>query len=83
MGLFSGSGRNRTNDPGRFRALETQVSCPSCRNQYFYERRAQLNTAMFSFCNLDWANKSVTGLICSQCSYICWFYEVPARIDPS
>ncbi len=81
MGLFSGSGKSRANDPGRYRALGAQISCPQCRNQYFYERRAQLNTALFSLVNLDWANKSATNLICSQCSYISWFFEVPARID--
>jgi hypothetical protein len=33
----------------------------------------KLNTATASLFNLDWANKSATCLVCSDCSYIHWF----------
>lgn len=34
---------------------------------------AQLNTAMASFFNLDWANPTAECRICGQCGYVHWF----------
>ena len=47
--------------------------CPICKNNYFYSRKAQLNTAAASFFNLDWANRSATCFVCTQCTHISWF----------
>lgn len=47
--------------------------CPICKNNYFYSRKAQLNTATASFFNLDWANRSATCFVCTQCTHISWF----------
>ncbi|MFN8273656.1 MAG: hypothetical protein U0X58_02120 [Flavobacteriaceae bacterium] len=50
-----------------------ELVCPICRNNLFYTRQAQLNTAVASFFNLDWANKSATCFVCSECTHISWF----------
>lgn len=39
----------------------------------FDERQAQLNTAVMSFFDLDWLNKSARCLVCEKCEYIRWF----------
>lgn len=47
--------------------------CPVCSGVLFWRREAQLNTAVASFFNLDWANKSATCFVCAECSHISWF----------
>ncbi len=47
--------------------------CPICQNNQFWTRQAQLNTAAATFFNLDWANKSATCFVCSECTHISWF----------
>ncbi len=47
--------------------------CPVCGNNMFTSRRAQLNTAVASFFDVDWANKSATCFICTECTHISWF----------
>ncbi|MEJ5994727.1 hypothetical protein WG904_09900 [Pedobacter sp. Du54] len=50
-----------------------ELICPICKNTLFYSREAQLNTATASFFNLDWANRSATCFVCSECTHISWF----------
>ncbi len=52
-----------------------KLCCLVCDNQKFFRRNAQLNTAMATFFNFDWANKSALCLICDQCGYIHWFMD--------
>lgn len=47
--------------------------CPVCKEVLFYSRPAQLNTAVASFFNLDWANRSATCFVCANCTHISWF----------
>ena len=47
--------------------------CPICKNDHFFSREAQLNTAAASFFNLDWANRSATCFVCADCTHISWF----------
>jgi hypothetical protein len=49
------------------------LRCPVCSNTHFWTKQAQLNTAMATFFNLDWANKSATCFVCSECTHISWF----------
>jgi hypothetical protein len=49
------------------------LRCPVCNNAYFWTKQAQLNTAMATFFNLDWANRSATCFVCSDCTHISWF----------
>ena len=50
-----------------------ELKCPVCNNKLFWTKRAQLNTAVASFFNLDWANRSANCFICSSCTHISWF----------
>jgi hypothetical protein len=67
MGLFIKS------DPQTIEVKGNELICPICRNKYFWTRKAQLNTAVASFFNLDWANRSATCFVCSECTHISWF----------
>lgn len=49
------------------------LRCLICGYDLFLCREAQLNTAVATLFNLDWANKSAVCLICDQCGYIHWF----------
>ena len=49
------------------------IVCPVCHNDRFWIRRAQLNSAVSTFFNLDWTDRSATCFVCSECSYIFWF----------
>lgn len=55
--------------------LGNQLHCAVCRNELFFVRRAQLNTSVATFFNLDWANRSATCFVCSNCTHISWFLE--------
>ena len=53
--------------------LGRQFLCPVCNNPRFYRGKAQLNTPLLSFFNLDWANRSATHITCSNCGHMSWF----------
>lgn len=76
-GMFSSS---KKDEPARYLAAATEVTCPHCSHTLFRERRAQLNTAAMSLLDLDWANPSATTLICANCSHIEWFLDSPQRV---
>lgn len=50
-----------------------ELICPICSNNHFWTREAQMNTAVATFFNLDWTNRSATCFVCSECTYIFWF----------
>ncbi|MEW5922315.1 MAG: hypothetical protein AB1796_15515 [Bacillota bacterium] len=60
-------------DTKRYRAGGIAISCPHCQNDTFEKGAAQLNTAVATFLNLDWLNKSATILACLKCGRIQWF----------
>jgi len=47
--------------------------CTACGNDKFWRRKAQLNTALATFFDFDWANRTAVCAVCSQCGYIHWF----------
>jgi predicted nucleic-acid-binding Zn-ribbon protein len=49
------------------------LKCPVCGNGSFRSRKAQLNTSVATFFGLDWANRSATCYVCTQCAHISWF----------
>ena len=49
------------------------LKCLVCGHDEFSKREAQLNTAIASFFNLDWANRSALCCVCERCGYIHWF----------
>lgn len=50
-----------------------ELKCPICNHNRFWTRRVQLNTAVASFFNLDWTNRSTNCYVCSECTHISWF----------
>jgi len=71
---FEGGGATQYAQKGQ------KIACPQCGNDRFEEGSAQLNTAGMTALNLDWANRSATLLVCSQCSRIDWYMDRPERI---
>ena len=67
MGLFTKS------EPEPVAVKGHELICPICGNKHFWTRRAQLNTSVATFFNLDWANQSATCFVCSDCTHISWF----------
>jgi len=51
------------------------LKCHHCGGENFEKSRAQLNTAVMTFLDLDWLNKSSEIYICSNCGRIEWFTE--------
>jgi hypothetical protein len=49
------------------------LHCEICKGDHFWHRRAQLNTAVLSFFNFDWANATADCYVCDRCGYIHWF----------
>ncbi|MEC0370619.1 hypothetical protein [Paenibacillus chibensis] len=66
--------------PGPYQVNGIQVICVHCRHDQFDHGFAQLNTALLSFLNLDFANRSANILICHRCGYIHWFNKDIKRI---
>ena len=56
--------------------LGRELRCHVCDNTEFMKREGQLNTAMASAFNLDWANVSGICVICSRCGFIHWFLPI-------
>ena len=50
------------------------LRCVVCDYDWFYTARAQLNSAVATFFNLDWTNPTADCYICARCDYIHWFY---------
>jgi len=50
-----------------------KVTCSHCGGGSFESRRVQLNTAVMTFFNMDFLNKSADVFICSHCGHLEWF----------
>ena len=57
------------------------LACAHCGRTVFVARRAQLNTALATFVNLDWLNESADVYVCSQCGHLHWFLTPKAAQD--
>jgi hypothetical protein len=61
-------------EPQRYQVHhENPLRCLVCDYDLFWRREAQLNTALATFFNLNWTNRSAVCLVCAQCGYIHWF----------
>ena len=71
MGLFGKKESERVQVAG------LTLRCEICKNDRFWAREAQLNTAVATFFNFDWANPTADCYVCDRCGYIHWF--LPSR----
>lgn len=60
--------------PEQVQILDAMLQCEVCKNNLFWKREAQLNTAAASFFNFDWVNPSAVCYVCTRCGYIHWFF---------
>ena len=67
MGIFGKQQAEEVEVAGR------RLKCEMCGHERFWRREAQLNTAVATFFNFDWANASAVCLVCDGCGYIYWF----------
>jgi len=66
-------GSSKKKEPRTVQVKGNELRCPVCNNNLFWTRKAQLNSAVATFFNLDWANRSATCFVCSDCTHISWF----------
>lgn len=50
-----------------------RLTCAVCRHARFRHRKAQLQTALASFFNVEWTAPSADCYICTQCGFVHWF----------
>lgn len=67
MGLFG------KQEPEPVEINDHPLRCIICGHDHFHQREAQLNTAVATFFNFDWANASAVCFVCGECGYIHWF----------
>lgn len=84
MSYFRKLGKGLKGAINAVRADEYQITgqdirCNHCGHNHFEQGEAQLNTALLSFVNLDWANQSASVLMCKNCSFIMWFGKTPQK----
>ena len=72
MGLF-----NDDKTPQSVQVAGLELRCRICQHGEFWQREAQMNTAVATFFNFDWANRTATCYVCERCGYVHWF------LDPS
>ena len=51
-----------------------KLECPVCKNNKFWTKETLMNTTGMTFFGLDWANKDAKNFICSNCTYVFWFF---------
>jgi len=79
--LMSGiSGPQAAMEADTFAVDGRDIRCVQCGNKTFERGTAQLNTAVLTFLDLDWANRSAYILSCKKCSHTMWFLKEPNRI---
>jgi hypothetical protein len=67
VGLFGQS------EPEAVDVVGRPLRCEICQHDRFWRREAQLNTAVATFFNFDWANATAQCYVCDGCGYIHWF----------
>jgi predicted nucleic-acid-binding Zn-ribbon protein len=63
----------RKSEPQTIAVKGHELKCPVCGNVNFWAKRVLLNTRLATFFDLDWANRSATCFVCSDCTHISWF----------
>lgn len=55
---------------GQFSAGGKQVICTVCDGDTFGRGKGQLNTAVATFLDFDWANQTASTLVCVDCGHV-------------
>jgi predicted RNA-binding Zn-ribbon protein involved in translation (DUF1610 family) len=56
--------------------------CQHCGHKHFLEKKAQLNTSLLTFFDLDWLNQSARLYVCGRCGFIHWFLPGVWEAEP-
>ncbi len=70
MGLF------KKEIPEQVTVCGLMLRCEICKNDLFWSRAAQMNTAVATFFSLDWVNPTADCFVCANCGYVHWFLPV-------
>jgi hypothetical protein len=60
-------------EPEQVQVAGVLLHCEICKNELFWELRAQLKATVASSFDLVWANPSAHCHVCSRCGYMHWF----------
>ena len=63
----------------KYSVANKPVRCTHCSGETFEQGSALLNTSGMTFLHLDWANKSATTLVCTECGKLEWFLKTPEK----
>jgi hypothetical protein len=65
--------RTNHDEPATVDVLGRPLHCYACEYDLFWQRSAQLNTALATLFSFDWLDSSATCCICARCGHIHWF----------
>lgn len=66
---------SKNSEPEPVEVLGRPFRCLVCDHNLFVHGKSQLNTALASLINLDWANRSVPHVSCAKCGHMAWFNQ--------
>ena len=69
--------RKNHEQPTTVEVLGRPLHCYACEYDRFWQRSAQLNTALSTLFEFDWLDSSATCCVCAQCGHIHWFLPQP------
>jgi hypothetical protein len=67
MGLFG------KKEPEQVQIANLTLHCEICKHNRFWQKEAQLNTAVATFFSFDWVDPTAKCYVCENCGYIHWF----------
>ena len=73
--------RTNRDAPTTVAVLGQSLHCYACAYDLFWQRSAQLNTALASLFKFDWTDPSATCCICARCGHIHWFLPQQESTD--
>jgi hypothetical protein len=73
--------RTNRDEPTTVEVVGRPLQCYACGYDRFWQRSAQLNTALATLFKFDWTDPSATCCICARCGHIHWF--LPPQEDAS
>jgi hypothetical protein len=65
--------RTNSDKPTSVDVVGRPLHCYACEYDLFWQRSAQLNSALATLFSFDWIDPSATCCICARCGHIHWF----------